>query len=29
MTAEEIAPNSYAQRFGVEGKTILEARKIL
>lgn len=29
MAAEEIAPNSYAQRFGVEGKTILEARKIL
>ena len=29
MSAEEIAPNSYAQRFGVEGKTILEARKIL
>lgn len=29
MAAEEIAPNSYAQRFGVEGKTVLEARKIL
>lgn len=29
MAAEEIAPNSYAQRFGVEGKTILEAKKIL
>ena len=29
MAAEEIAPNSYAQRLGVEGKTILEARKIL